>query len=87
MPNIIYKGKLYALSKSEGESNAEFEKRKWFILKNISNNNNSKKHPDYILSELDNLSKIYIKYHMYECIYDEDIMKKIKKGEKNLYIY
>lgn len=81
MPDILYKNLLIDIPKTTYENEKEYNIRKWFILKNITD-----KITDEDLTTLINLSKVYIQISIYECEYDDRLMKKITDLTKHLYL-
>ena len=65
-----YNGIVILLKKDLNENNDMFIKRGNFIIKNIKSINN--------FNELVTLSYIYIYYTFYNCIYNKDLLDKIK---------
>jgi len=65
-----YNGITIMLEKDFNENNDMFIRRGNFIIKNIKSTNN--------FNELVKLSYIYIYYTFYNCIYNKDLLDKIK---------
>ena len=94
MHRVLYKSNIIEIEKTVDESEKEFHIRKWFILKNLPNdfiNTSSSsvisKKNDKLLKNLNAMSKIHIKNMCNNCVYDENVMKKLKDCENNLYMY
>ena len=86
---IIYKNYLLNIKKYSYENDSEFEMRKWYILKNLFltyEYGHDEAHKKIHIDELINYSKIHVKKEIYNCTYDQKIMKMNDMLEKNLYI-
>ena len=75
---IEYNGNSYYIEKADFESQYQFEKRAWFIVKCHSNSQNK-----YSLDKLIILSKIYSNIEYQKCSYNSDITKKISLLKKS----
>ena len=72
--NIIkYKGKVHVFSSVTDELPNIYNERLWFIVKNKDKYENEKKE----LSQLIELSHIWVNYKYYNLEYDQNIMKKL----------
>ena len=85
----VYKQYIVDIEQIENESHNDFEMRKWYIFKNLHLTN------EFVgkgstamcsLEELIHFSKIHIQKEIYNCKFDQKIMKLNDIFESNLYI-
>jgi len=69
-------GKSIIITKDEGESDDLFFLRGWFIV--------SQDLFKFTIDELIKLSKIYTNINYLNCVYNSEMMEKIKNLEKNI---
>lgn len=84
---IFYKGYMISFQK-ENESSEHYGMRKWFILKNIhlTHEYGPKKKTLISFNELYNYSKIYLQMEIYDCVYDDNILKTMDQLSNNLFV-
>jgi hypothetical protein len=71
MEVIVYNNNIYYIKRYHNETNSMFWERAWFIVKNSTPNEDN--------SEIIIFSKLWQSNKFYNCIYEENIMKKIKE--------
>lgn len=90
MPQVMYKNKIINIDRISEESDKEFHLRKWFVFRSLPDEYFQLKDTPKMIHALTTsiaLSKVHVKHVRHNCVYDEDVMKKLKTYDKNLYIY
>ena len=86
---VLYKGYIISFQTTKDRENSEhYGMRKWFILKNIhlTHEYGPKKNTILSFNELHNYSQIYLQMEIYDCTYDDSIMKTMDKLRQNLFV-
>lgn len=91
MPRLVYKNRWFDIERLPDESDKDFHIRKWFILRSLPDDYfKTWKDPQKMTQALVTstaLSKVHVKSTRHNCMYDDNVMKKLDSYSKHLYIY